>query len=303
MKVENLLAEKLHLPPVNALKAFDAAGRHLNFRAAAEELGVSQGAVAQQVRGLEAHLGLKLFERHSKGLAFTAEGRGYHQQVSAAFAMLQEATLRLAPTPSKVTISVTPTFAAKWLIPNLQNLTALHQEIDLRVLATDSVLSFHGDGIDLAIRQGSPPFGAAIDARLLFHSDIVAIAAPALVQGRDLPLPAHAFGELPLLQDMHDLWPAFLREVLGVRDWAGKKRLSFSQTSLSIDAALAGQGIALASRFLVEQDFLAGRLVEVAGGSFNGGRDFHLLAQKSAARSPAVSAVMEWLLGKSEMQS
>ncbi|MEP5606869.1 MAG: LysR substrate-binding domain-containing protein, partial [Marinobacter alexandrii] len=201
------------------------------------------------------------------------------------------------------TISVTPTFAAKWLIPNLPNLTALHPEIDLRVLATDSVLSFHGDGIDLAIRQGAPPFGAAIDARLLFHSDIVAIAAPTVVQGRDLPLAAHAFGELPLLQDMHDLWPAFLRDVLGVRDWVGKNRLSFSQTSLSIDAALAGQGIALASRFLVEQDFLAGRLVEVAGGSFNGGRDFHLLAQKNATRRQAVTAVMEWLLGKSEVQS
>lgn len=303
MKVENLLSDKLHLPPVNALKAFDVAGRRLNFRAAAEELGVSQGAVAQQIRGLEAHLGLKLFDRHSKGLAFTAEGRGYHQQVSAAFAMLQEATRRLAPTAAKVTISVTPTFAAKWLIPNLPSLTALHPEIDLRVLATDSVLSFHGDGIDLAIRQGAPPFGAMIDARLLFHGNIVAVAAPALIQGRNLPLSVHDFNELPLLQDTHDLWPTFLRKVFGTEEWSGKNKLSFSQTSLSIDAALAGQGIALASRFLVEQDFQTGRLVEVADGSFNGGRDFHLLAQKSATRRQAVTAVMEWLLSKSEKQS
>ena len=91
--------------------------------------------------------------------------------------------------------------------------------------------------------------------------------------------------------------------MLGVKDWAGKNRLSFSQTSLSIDAALAGQGIALASRFLVEQDFLAGRLVEVADGSFNSGRGFHLLAQKSTARPPGVTAVMDWLLGRSEVQS
>ncbi len=122
------------------------------------------------------------------------------------------------------------------------------------------------------------------------------------MQGRDLPLTAHDFSTLPLLQDTHDLWPAFLGEVLGVKDWTGKNRLSFSQTSLSIDAALAGQGIALASRFLVEQDFLAGRLVEVADGSFNGKRGFHLLAQKSTARPPAVTAVMDWLLGRSEMQ-
>ena len=106
----------MSLPPLNGLRAFETAGRRLNFRMAADELGVTQGAVAQQVRQLEAHLGLPLFERLPKGLAFTSSGRSYHAQVSAAFEELRNATNNLKPEPGKVLISVTPTFAAKWLI-------------------------------------------------------------------------------------------------------------------------------------------------------------------------------------------
>jgi LysR family glycine cleavage system transcriptional activator len=101
------------LPPLNGLRAFETAGRRLTFRAAAEELGVTQGAVAQHVRALEAQLGVALFERHSKGLAFTSAGRSYHTQVQSAFSTLREASENLRPETDKVVISVTPTFASK----------------------------------------------------------------------------------------------------------------------------------------------------------------------------------------------
>jgi LysR family glycine cleavage system transcriptional activator len=146
------------LPPLNALRAFDAAGRHLNFRAAADEMGVTQGAVAQQLHLLEAHLGVPLFDRLPKGLAFTSPGRGYHTKVAAAFTDLRSATDILRPEPGKVLVSVTPTFAAKWLIPILPEFSAAHPEIDLRILATEKVSSFYGDGIDLAVRQAQLPF-------------------------------------------------------------------------------------------------------------------------------------------------
>ncbi|HBR39413.1 MAG TPA: LysR family transcriptional regulator, partial [Sulfitobacter pontiacus] len=107
------------LPPLNGLRAFAAAGRHLTFRAAADELGVTQGAVAQQVRGLEDHLNLRLFLREPRGLAFTEEGRAYHIAISRAFDQMADATDALRTAPSHVTISVTPTFASKWLIPRL----------------------------------------------------------------------------------------------------------------------------------------------------------------------------------------
>jgi LysR family glycine cleavage system transcriptional activator len=166
------------IPPLNGLRAFDVAGRHLNFRSAADEMGVTQGAVAQQVRQLEAHLGLPLFQRLPKGLAFTPAGRSYHARVANAFEDLRAATETLRPEPGKVLVSVTPTFAAKWLIPNLPDFSASHPEIDLRIVATEKVSSFHSDGIDLAVRQGNPPFGAALDAIRLFRQTIIAVAPP-----------------------------------------------------------------------------------------------------------------------------
>lgn len=288
------------LPSMSGLRAFEAAGRHLNFRAAADELGVTQGAVAQQVRALEEALGARLFERRSRGVSFTSPGRAYHEAVGDAFGRLREATALLRPGPAKVTISVTPTFASRWLIPNLPDFTARHPDIDFRVLSTERVLSFHGDGIDLAVRQGRPPFGARLDAVRLFRQSVVAVASPELVAGRTLPLADREIAELPLLHDTHNLWPEFLRRA-GIG--AGERRrrnLHFSQTGLSVEAALAGQGLALASRFLVEGDLRAGRLVQVIDGSYAGTDDFHLLAPRAADRSPAVAVVREWLLSRGD---
>jgi LysR family transcriptional regulator, glycine cleavage system transcriptional activator len=123
------------LPPLNALRAFEAASRHLNFRLAAEELGVTQGAVAQHVRGLETVLGLKLFERHPRTLLLTESGRQYCVGVRRSFELLA-ATSALTPQARHVTVSVTPTFAAKWLLSRLPDFTSAYPDIDLRVLAT-----------------------------------------------------------------------------------------------------------------------------------------------------------------------
>jgi len=281
------------LPPLNALRAFDAAGRHLNFRIAAEELGVTQGAVAQQVRLLEDHLAMPLFERLPKGLAFTAAGRGFHGRVASAFAELREATRSLRPDAGKVLISVTPTFAAKWLIPNLPAFSECHPDIDLRILATERVSSFHGDGIDLAIRQGAPPFGAAVEARLLFAHELVAVAAPTLVGGQQLPLAPGALARMPKLHDAHDAWPAFLAR-LGVRD-GGTRGLRLSQTALAIDAAISGQGVALVGRVLAARDIAAGHLVQVCETRLTGRTGFFLLALKGN-RNRDADRVADWLL-------
>ena len=294
------MPEEIRLPPLNALRAFEAAGRHLNFRIAAEDLGVSQGAVAQQVRGLEAQLDRRLFERRHKALAFTDAGRAYHEQVSRAFALLRSATAALKPAPAKVTISVTPSFASRWLIPNLADFTEAHPDIELLILATESISSFRSEGIDLAVRQGRPPFGASLEAELLFRQEVVAVCAPALLTDIRQPLNAEALAGLVLLHDAHNLWPAFLKEVAG---WTGappERGLRFNQTSLSIDAALAGQGIALASRFLVASELAAGRLVQAFPGALPGERDFYLLARRSSQRPAAVTAVRQWLIERRE---
>lgn len=288
------------IPPLNGLRAFDVTGRHLNFRAAADELGVTQGAVAQQVRQLEAHLGIPLFERLPKGLAFTPSGRSYHARVATAFEELRAATETLRPEPGKILVSVTPTFAAKWLIPNLSGFSAAHPEIDLAVLATEKVSSFHGDGIDLAIRQGQPPFGAALEAVRLFRQEIIAVAAPSLIAGHRLPLDPQILSRLPKLHDAHDLWPAFLRK-LKLEDQGGHG-LRLSQTALTMDAALSGQGAALVSSFLAKRDIAANRLVRLTPASLFGEHDFYLLVMRGANRRSSTQVVVDWFVSKAESE-
>ncbi|XHB99069.1 LysR substrate-binding domain-containing protein [Nitratireductor sp. ac15] len=285
------------LPPLNSLRAFDAAGRRLSFRAAADELGVTQGAVAQQVRQLEAHLDVILFERVPKGLVFTSVGRSFHSRIAGVFADLRAATAELKPEPNKVVVSVTPTFAAKWLIPNLPDFTATHPDIDLRIMATDKVSSFHSDGIDLAVRQGSPPFGASLDVTLLFKQTLIAVASPKLAGLGSHPLDPEALSKQPKIHDTHDLWPSYLA-FLGVQDQS-PRGLRLSQTSLAVDAAIAGQGVALVSRFLVAQDLEAGRLVEVGKMWEASGNDFYVLIPRTAKCNRPVSEVMSWLKTRS----
>ncbi|WP_417598227.1 LysR substrate-binding domain-containing protein [Pararhodobacter oceanensis] len=289
------------LPPLNGLRAFDVAGRFLNFRAAADELRVTQGAIAQQVRQLEAHLGVPLFERLPKGLAFTAAGRSYHAGIASAFDALRNATEQLRPEPGKVLISVTPTFAAKWLIPNLPDFSTHHPDIDLRILATEKLSSFHSDGIDLAVRQGEPPFGAALDAHLLFDQEVIAVAAPDLVAEQSLPVTPQALSALPKLHDAHDLWPEFLRS-LNIADTAGRG-LRLSQTSLAVDAALSGQGAALVSRFLVAAELESGRLLQITPQVLRGRQDFYLLATRKPKQSPAIAKVISWFLARAADRS
>ncbi len=286
------------LPSLNGLRAFDVSGRHLNFRSAADEMGVTQGAVAQQVRQLEANLGTPLFERLPKGLAFTPAGRSYHVRVANAFADLRAATDALRPAPGKVLVSVTPTFAAKWLIPNLPDFSAAHPQIDLQILATEKVSSFHGDGIDLAVRQGHPPFGASLEAIRLFRQEIIAVAAPALVAGQRLPLDPETLSGLPKLHDAHDLWPAFLRR-LNVADRGGRG-LRLSQTALAVDAALSGQGAALVSSFLAQRDIAANNLVRLVPEAVSGTQDFYLLALRGSRRNQSVQSVVDWFVSHTE---
>lgn len=135
--------QRSRLPPLNALRAFEAAARQLNFRLAADELGVTQGAVAQHVRALEADLGLKLFVRQARGLALTDHGRSYATQLRRAFDLIRDATTAMRGGPSRLTISVTPTFAAKWLITRLPAFTAEHPQIELSILATENLVRCH----------------------------------------------------------------------------------------------------------------------------------------------------------------
>ena len=178
------------LPPLNALRAFEVAGRKLNFRAAADELGVSQGAVAQQVRALEDHLGVALFHRLPRGLSLTPPGAAYLAGMTRAFDTMVDATAQLLARPEAITISVTPTFAAKALLPRLADLNAALPGVELRTVATEAVSDFDRDQIDIAVRLTRPPFPDGQEAILLFRQDLVAVASPRLIGNTPLPMTA-----------------------------------------------------------------------------------------------------------------
>src|SRR5579871_6130888 len=157
---------RMKLPPLNALRAFEASGRRLSFRAAADELEVTQGAVAQQVRALEAHIGQRLFHRLPRGLALTTQGAQFLADVSRAFSILGAAAARFSTRPETVTISVTPSFATKMLIPSLSELQAACPDVELRTVATEALSDFDRDDVDIAVRMTRPPFPASLEARL-----------------------------------------------------------------------------------------------------------------------------------------
>lgn len=282
------------LPPLNGLKVFEVAARHLNFRLAAEEIGVTQGAVAQQIRGLEAELGVALFERLPRTLVLTGEGRSYIADIRRAFEIISQATTELRPQTVKLTISTTPTFASKWLIPRLPDFTALYPGLDLHILATDRVSNFQIDGVDLAVRYGRPPFGAGLAHQLLFEQEIVAVCSPHLLSELGAPKTAEQLANYMLLHDAHNFWPEFVEKQFGRREQSTFKGISFNQTSHAIEAAIAGQGIVLANHDFVSRDIVEGRLVRALDGSLHGPSDFYLVWPRYR-KSEALDAVRVWI--------
>ncbi|PVZ16079.1 MULTISPECIES: LysR substrate-binding domain-containing protein [unclassified Pseudomonas] len=290
------------LPSLNALRVFEVVSRHLNFRLAADELGVTQAAVAQQVRGLEAALAIRLFDRLPRGLGLTDAGRRYSTSVRDALAMLQEATRALRPQPASLTISVTPSFASKWLIPRLGAFTQAHPGVDLRVLATDQLSRFHTDGVDIAVRYGRPPFGPGIDAELLFEQRVIAVASPALLAAGGAPSDLDHLQGLALLHDAHNFWPGYLARLFG-RAQAAKRNLRFNQTALAIEAALAGQGVALVTDLFVHEDLCSGRLVQVFDQALTVDKHFYLTWPRKGHPAQALAYLRQWLREQAALSS
>lgn len=283
-----MLLLRRHLPPLNALRTFESAGRHLNFRAASEELGVTQSAVAQQVRLLEEHLGVSLFQRMPRGVTLTPQGKAYLLEMTRAFDTLSSATDQLHNRVHAVTISVTPTFATKILIPKLSELQSALPNVELRTIATETVSDLDRDQVDIAVRQTRPPFSAIYETQLLFRHDLVLVVSPHLVDRTQLPLTHEQIKDLPLLHDAYNHWPKFFGTT------ARLPGPMFNQITLALDAALAGQGVAISCRAFVQADLDTGRLVEICPAGFTVGSDFYLVRKHTSRARVSVDAVWSW---------
>jgi LysR family glycine cleavage system transcriptional activator len=288
------------LPSLNALKAFEAAARSKSFTRAAEELFVTPGAVSQQVKALETELGLKLFNRERQRLILTEAGREYLAVVRDALDQIALGTERLTQRQRSgvLTVSVSPDFAAKWLVSRLGRFAESHPEIDLRVAASDQHVDFAREDVELAVRHGDGRW-PELQVERLCGEQLFPVCSPKLTRGRKRIMGAADLLRFPLLR--LDDWTNWGRwfEAAGIATQAMPGPV-LNRASMLIDAAIDGQGIALARTALAALDLIHGRLVRPVDLSLGMPNSYWIVSPKAIARTPKIAMFRQWLLAEAE---
>jgi LysR family glycine cleavage system transcriptional activator len=287
------------LPSLNALKAFEASARHESFTKAADELCVTQGAVSHQVKALEAELGLRLFQRERQRLVITEAGRSYLEVVRDAFDRIAAGTEELLQRQSGgvLTVSTSPDFAAKWLVYRLGRFAEAHPEIDLRVSATLHHVDFAREDVDLAVRHGDGSW-PGLDVTRLCTEQLFPVCSPKLVSGRKRIAQPSDVLKFPLLHlDQRKDWAKWL-ESAGVPDAEVSRGPVMNRASMVIDAAVDGQGIALARTTLAAWDLLNRRLVRPFAEALRLSKAYWIICPRATATLPKITVFRDWLLAE-----
>lgn len=286
------------LPPLNALRTFEAAARHLSFTKAAEELFVTQAAVSHQIRALEEHLGVALFRRFNRRLALTDQGQLLLPSVREAFDALLAGVDRLKAhcCSGSLSISTTPSFAARWLAPRLVRFQALYPEIETQLSATPRVVDFLREGFDCGVRygQGGWPGMRAIE---LFRQELLPVCSPSLLAGeRPLREPRDLVQHtlIHVLTDLED-WRTWLRAV-GVTEIDPTRGLKFDSGPLALQSAISGAGVAISNRTIAGDDLASGRLVPPFDLEVAVEASYYFVAPEITADQPKVVLFRDWLL-------
>ena len=287
------------LPPLNALRAFEAAARHESFTRAAEELCVTQGAVSHQVKALESELGLKLFNRECQRLIITEAGRNYLEVVRDALDRIASGTERLLQRQSAgaLTVSTSPNFAAKWLVHRLGRFAEAHPHVDLRVSASLHHVDFAREDVDLGIRHGDG-LEPGLHVTRLCAETLTPVCSPKLMRGRNRlrAPPDLARHTLLHLNDRGD-WQKWL-DAAGVEGVDLKRGPVLNQASMVLDAAVDGQGVALARSALAAWDMIGGRLVQPFELALPVPYAYWIVCPKATAKLPKIVMFRDWLLAE-----
>jgi LysR family glycine cleavage system transcriptional activator len=293
------------LPPLNSLRAFEAAARWLSFAKAADELFVTPAAVSQQVKQLETFLGVPLFRRLTRAVELTEEARAVLPLVSEGFDRLAEAVERLASAELSglLTVSSAPTFAMKWLLPRLIAFSELYPDIDVRLDASLDNRDFYRDGIDIGIRLGAGDYPGLHVARV-FGEEVSLVCSPAL---RDGPRPLRTPEDLRHHRLLHVDWGKLNMPLPDWRMWTKAAGLTgidvehgpkFTVENMAIDAAIRGDGVALVSEHAVADDLKAGRLVKPFDLVLEADFAYWLVCPHEHLRRARVKAFHDWLLAE-----
>ncbi|GGD63645.1 transcriptional regulator GcvA [Lacimicrobium alkaliphilum] len=287
------------LPPLNSLKAFEAAARHLSFTKAADELFVTQAAVSHQIKSLESFLGMKLFLRKNRTLLLTEEGQGYYLDIKDIFSSLQDATQRLLARGAKgaITVALPPSFAIQWLVPRINKFSAEHPDIDVRIKAVDFDEGHLTDDVDVAVYYGKGRWGG-LHADKLHTEYLTPICSPMLFQSGK---PLEELDDLRHHTLLHDAsreaWKNWIRHfnVLGVNVNQGPV---FSHSMLVLQAAALGQGIALGHSVLARPEIQAGRLICPFDEKLITKNAYYLVCHESQAELGKIATFRQWVINQ-----
>jgi LysR family glycine cleavage system transcriptional activator len=285
------------LPPLNALRAFEATARHLSVKNAAQELCVTPGAVSQMLKALEVHLGVTLFQRVNRGIFLTDAGQGYLPPIRNAFRQISDATRRIAaPAETGIlTVSVTPFFATAWLVPRLKQFQDAHPDIDLQVVTSNALADFSRDGVDVAVRHGLGRYPGLRSDRVV-AVEIVPVAAPTLAATLGTPATPAALTRWPHVHDAERKGWHLWFHAQGIDEIGPPRGPSFDDSSLLLQAVLAGQGAGLLPAALVARDIAEGRLVKLADVTLLESFAYYLVYPDASHERPKVAAFRAWIL-------
>jgi DNA-binding transcriptional LysR family regulator len=290
------------LPPLAQLEAFEAAARALSFTKAADELSLTQSAISRQIKALEEHFEFPLFRRLHRALELTEEGQTLYQSVSELLGALHEVAgrLRKRPEARTVVVTTTPGFAGIWLIPRLAGFTAVHPEVDVRISAQNGFANLNRDDVDVAVRYHTRE-GVGDGADLLFGEVIFPVCSPRLLRdpARPLKKPEDLRQHTLLHMETHaatvlQSWPMWLR-ALKLEHLVPASTLHFSAYDQLIQAALAGQGVALGRSPLIDTLLRQRRLVAPFRQTLASPRSYFVIQSAAASRKPEVQAFVAWL--------
>lgn len=293
------MSDYYRLPSLTALRAFEAAARHLNVRLAAQELHLTPGAVSQQVQQLEDQLGVKLFERLPRGLRLTRQGLAYLVTAGKCLRLLADGTARIRGERETLNISVAPSFCTRWLIPRLGRFIEANPLTEVRIEAETTMADLGRESVDLAIRHtAKKTTGFRYD--LLFMDKLHPVCSSALI----------AIG-LKTVSDLkrfkllhwstHDNWLTWLRAA-NLSGVDGRSGLFFSHLMLALDAAVSAGGVALSSTPLVKADLESGRLVVPFGPQVATGYGYYVVTAPKSLKIPRVRLMAEWLMSEASVE-
>lgn len=295
------------LPPLNSLRVFEAVARHLSITKAADELSVTPAAVSHQVKTLEDHLDVPLFHRVNRNLLLTDAGQACLPGIREGFERLSAAIQEIDNLGEAgiLSVSVAPSFAAKWLVPRLDSFAAQHPDIDVRVSASMHLMDFERDNVDLAIRYGAGRYPNLQVERLL-KEEVFPVCSPKLLEGQQPLSSPDALRHHTLLHDdspEDDIscptWPMWLKAA-SVADVDGSRGPRFNQSSLVIEAAVLGRGVAMAKARLAAADLAEGRLVKPFEGSLPVDFAYYIVCPDSKLKLRKVGVFRDWLREQAE---